>query len=81
MKKIISICLLGIVAGLSFPSCSQDLLEIEQKGVLSVDAVYGGADDETILNAIRKTIWNKPLEHHFESKTMPATRGMYRIGG
>ena len=41
----------------------------------------GGADDETILNAIRKTSWNKPLEHHFESKTMPATRGMYRIGG
>ena len=61
MKKIISICLLGIVAGLSFPSCSQDLLEIEQKGVLSVDAVYGGADDETaesLIASVYRTLWS-----------------------
>ena len=41
----------------------------------------GGVDDAVLLQAIRKTIWNKPWEHHFEDKTMPATRGMYRIGG
>ena len=40
-----------------------------------------GASDETIRNAIQETIWNKPREHHFEDSSMPATRGMYRIGG
>lgn len=40
-----------------------------------------GADDAALLRAIRETIWNKPREHHFENKAMPATRGMYRIGG
>ena len=41
-----------------------------------------GADDETLLQAIRTTIWEKPQEHHFERKQdVPATRGMYRIGG
>ena len=40
-----------------------------------------GADDAALLQAIQNTIWNKPLEHHFERKTIPATRGMYRIGG
>lgn len=40
-----------------------------------------GASEEALLRAIQKTIWEKPLEHHFESKTIPATRGMYRIGG
>ena len=40
-----------------------------------------GADDTQLLAAIRETIWAKPGEHHFENSSMPATRGMYRIGG
>ena len=40
-----------------------------------------GADDAALLQAIRETIWAKPREHHFEDSSMPATRGMYRIGG
>ena len=40
-----------------------------------------GADDAQLLVAIRETIWAKPREHHFESRSVPATRGMYRIGG
>ena len=41
-----------------------------------------GASDEELLSAIRTTIWEKPQEHHFELKQdVPATRGMYRIGG
>ena len=41
----------------------------------------GGASDAQLLQAIRETIWNKPREHHFEDSSMPATCGMYRIGG
>ena len=41
----------------------------------------GGATDEELLQAIRETIWSKPREHHFGDNSMPATRGMYRIGG
>ena len=41
----------------------------------------GGADDAQLLAAIRETIWAKPREHHFESRSVPATCGMYRIGG
>ena len=41
----------------------------------------GGADDARLLAAIRGTIWSKPREHHFEDSSMPATCGMYRIGG
>lgn len=42
----------------------------------------GGASDEELLAAIRRTIWEKPQEHHFEWKqNIPATRGMFRIGG
>ena len=40
-----------------------------------------GADDVHLLAAIRETIWAKPREHHFNDSSMPATRGMYRIGG
>ena len=40
-----------------------------------------GTDDAQLLAAIRKTIWAKPREHHFNDSSMPATRGMYRIGG
>lgn len=40
-----------------------------------------GATDQELLTAIRETIWSKPREHHFEDCSMPATRGMYRIGG
>ena len=41
----------------------------------------GGAANEELLQAIRETIWSKPREHHFGDNSMPATRGMYRIGG
>lgn len=40
-----------------------------------------GASDAALLQAIRETIWAKPREHHFGDTSMPATRGMYRIGG
>ena len=40
-----------------------------------------GADDAQLLAAIRETIWAKPREHHFNDSSMPATLGMYRIGG
>ena len=40
-----------------------------------------GASDAALLQAIREAIWAKPREHHFEDSSMPATRGMYRIGG
>ena len=40
-----------------------------------------GADDTQLLAAIRETIWSKPREHHFGDNSIPATRGMYRIGG
>ena len=40
-----------------------------------------GVDDAQLLAAIRETIWAKPREHHFNDSSMPATRGMYRIGG
>ena len=43
--------------------------------------LHSGADDTQLLAAIRETIWAKPREHHFEDSSMPATRGMYRIGG
>lgn len=41
----------------------------------------GGASDEQLLQVIRETIGQKPREHHFGEQSMPATRGMYRIGG
>lgn len=40
-----------------------------------------GESDVALLERIRQTIWKKPQEHHFESKTSPRTQGMYRIGG
>ncbi len=40
-----------------------------------------GPDDAQLLAAIRETIWAKPREHHFNDNSMPATCGMYRIGG
>lgn len=44
MKKII-IPILLVLFGLSFASCSQDNLEIEQKGVVSIDNFYKTDDD------------------------------------
>ncbi len=41
----------------------------------------GGATDEQLLQAIRQAVFTKPREHHFGDSSMPATRGMYRIGG
>ena len=40
-----------------------------------------GATDTELLQAIRAAIFEKPREHHFGDSSMPATRGMYRIGG
>jgi len=40
-----------------------------------------GADNAALLQAIQNTILAKPREHHFGEDAMPATRGMYRIGG
>ena len=40
-----------------------------------------GAVDAALLQAIQNTILAKPREHHFGQGSMPATRGMYRIGG
>ena len=45
------------------------------------ELLRSGADDAQLLAAIRETIWAKPREHHFNDSSMPATRGMYRIGG
>ena len=42
----------------------------------SIDEALAG-----YCTAIRETIWAKPREHHFNDSSMPATRGMYRIGG
>ena len=44
-------------------------------------AIAGAAVGIVLLAAIRETIWAKPREHHFNDSSMPATRGMYRIGG
>ena len=41
----------------------------------------GGASDTQLLQAMHKAIWAKPREHHFGDNSMPATCGMYRIGG
>ena len=41
----------------------------------------GGAPEAELLQAVRAAIRAKPREHHFGETTMPATRGMYRIGG
>ena len=40
-----------------------------------------GASDAELLALLRNTIREKPLEHHFGETGIPATRGMYRIGG
>ena len=45
------------------------------------ELLRSGATDAALSQAIRQTIWAKPREHHFNDSSMPATRGMYRIGG
>ena len=45
------------------------------------ELLRSGAPDAALSQAIRQTIWAKPREHHFGDNSMPATRGMYRIGG
>lgn len=45
------------------------------------ELLRSGATDAALSQAIRQTIWAKPREHHFGDNSMPATRGMYRIGG
>ena len=40
-----------------------------------------GASDAELLALLRNTIREKPLEHHFGETGIPATSGMYRIGG
>ena len=46
-----------------------------------LNLLRSGADDAALLQAIQNTILAKPREHHFGQGSMPATRGMYRIGG
>ena len=46
MKKIFTTAL-SLVAALSIMSCSQDLLNIQQHGVIEVDKTYAEADDAT----------------------------------
>ncbi len=45
------------------------------------ELLRSGATDAALLQAIRAAIFEKPREHHFGDTSMPATRGMYRIGG
>ena len=45
------------------------------------ELLRSGTTDAALSQAIRQTIWAKPREHHFGDNSMPATRGMYRIGG
>ena len=45
------------------------------------ELLRSGATDAALSQAIWQTIWAKPREHHFGDNSMPATRGMYRIGG
>ena len=45
MKKYILI-LSAILAVAVLPSCSQQLLEVEQKGVMETDPFYANANDE-----------------------------------
>ena len=45
------------------------------------ELLRSGATDAALSQVIRQTIWATPREHHFGDKSMPATRGMYRIGG
>ena len=40
-----------------------------------------GASEEELLALVRAGILAKPREHHFGESGLPATRGMYRIGG
>jgi len=60
MKKYI-ISIFAALAALVIPvSCSQQLLEIEQKGVLETDAFYANADDaaaESLIAPIYRTLW------------------------
>ncbi len=60
MKKYI-IAFFAALAALVIPvSCSQQLLEIEQKGVLETDAFYANADDaaaESLIAPVYRTLW------------------------
>ena len=56
-------------------------LALAEAGIRLYPGAEGGADDAALLQAIQNTILAKPREHHFGQGSMPATRGMYRIGG
>ena len=59
MKRYI-LSILSILAVLIFPSCSQEKLEIEQKGVLETEAYYAKANDEqaeSLIVPIYRTLW------------------------
>lgn len=60
MKKIFVIFLAAAVAAGIFTSCNQDLLEIEQKGVMNTDSFYANADDEdaeSLIAPVYRTMW------------------------
>ena len=59
MKKYILI-LSAILAAAVLPSCSQQLLEVEQKGVMETDPFYANANDEqaeSLIIPIYRTLW------------------------
>ena len=87
MKKLISLALaavlaLGILSGCGKKADAAIQIAVPNDTTNEARALLrSGADDTQLLAAIRETIWAKPREHHFNDSSMPATRGMYRIGG
>ena len=87
MKKLISLALaavlaLGILSGCGKKADAAIQIAVPNDTTNEARALLrSGADDAQLLAAIRETIWAKPREHHFNDSSMPATRGMYRIGG
>ena len=60
MKRYI-IAISIAIAALFFSACSQELLEVEQKGVLATDAFYANASDEdaeALITPIYRTLWS-----------------------
>ena len=60
-----------------FENVQEELAHVVEESGRTLD----GGNKTQLLAAIRETIWAKPREHHFNDSSMPATRGMYRIGG
>ena len=85
---------IGFISAISDRFCSRcNRIRLTSRGGLKPCLCYGeqtelsgllrsGADDDTILHTIEKTILSKPLEHHFEAPEMiTEKREMSGIGG